>query len=54
MKTAEILILVTPLLFIAMLFSITGTSTTASTHAEEYKAATTLKSDNAKTNKSDY
>lgn len=53
MKTAEILILVIPLLIIAMLLSIIGTSTTSSIHAGEYKAPSTLKSDN-KTNKADY
>lgn len=54
MKTSEILIFsATPLLIIAMLLGIfmspTGTGTTASTHAPEYKAPTTLKP-----NKQDY
>lgn len=53
MKTSEILIFSAPLLIIAMLLGIfmspTGTGTTASTHAPEYKAPTTLKP-----NKQDY
>lgn len=57
MKTAEILIFAAPLLVVVMLLAViispTGTGTNASTHAPEYKAPTTLNSDN-KINKSDY